>query len=82
LTVTATDTSTSVPLPGANVTLQIYSGTTCSGTVVTNGNSTTNTSGQASFTFNTKKTGNYCASANVTDAGYTTGTGSKTSSVP
>jgi hypothetical protein len=82
VTVTATDASTNAPLPGASATLRVFSGTQCTGPVVASSNATTNTSGQASFAFNTKKTGNYCASATVTDTGYATGNGSTTFVVP
>jgi hypothetical protein len=82
LTVTAKDASTNAVLSRATVTLQVFSGATCSGTSVASGSATTTTSGQAAFTFSTKTTGNYCASASVTDAGYTTGNGSTTFNVP
>lgn len=43
-----------------------------------NGTATTDSSGTASFTFTTKQAATYCASATVSDTGYTTGTNSTT----
>ena len=64
-------------LSGASVTLQVFPGTSCSGTAA-NGTATTDSSGTASFTFTTKQAATYCASATVSDTGYTTGTNSTT----
>lgn len=63
------------PLSGANVALDVYSGSICSGTVVSSGSGTTGSNGKTAFTFTTKSQGYYCALATVTDSGYSTGTG-------
>ena len=77
---TATDSTTKAPLSGANVALDIYSGSCPStgsptGAPVSSGSGTIATNGQVSFTFTTKSLGTYCAEATVTDSGYSTGTG-------
>jgi len=76
ITVAAADATTSAPLSGANVALDVYSGT-CStiGALVGSSSGTTGSNGQVSFTFTIKNQGTYCALATVTDSGYSTGTG-------
>jgi hypothetical protein len=75
VTVTAAaDTNTPTALSGANVALDVYSGSSCSGTVVSSGSGTTGSNGQVTFTFTTKSQGTYCALATVTYSGYSTGT--------
>ena len=59
-----------------SVTLSIYSGSSCSGSPVASGNSST-TGSSVTFNFNTKSTGTYCARADVT-AGSSNGTDSAT----
>ncbi|MHB1784144.1 MAG: hypothetical protein ACYCTE_15915 [Acidimicrobiales bacterium] len=76
ITVAAADATTlAAPLSGANVALDVYSGSCSTGTLVSSGSGTTGSSGQASFTFTTKSQGTYCALATVTDSGYSTRTG-------
>ena len=77
LTATA-DTSSAAPLSGASTSLQVFSGSTCSGTVVASGTGTTGANGQVGFTFSTRKIGPWCALANVSAAGYSTGSGQTT----
>jgi hypothetical protein len=78
LTVTAKNASTTAPISGAGVTLQVYSGSTCSGAVVASGSGTTGTNGQAGFTFSTRQAGTWCALATVNATGYSTGRGQNT----
>ncbi|MDA8401182.1 MAG: hypothetical protein M0008_14305, partial [Actinomycetota bacterium] len=77
VTVTAADATTLASLSGANVALDVYSGS-CSGTVVSSGSGTTGSNGQVTFTFTTKSQGTYCALATVTYSGYSTGTSQDT----
>jgi len=81
VTVTATSGS-STPVGGASVTLNVYAGSTCTGTVAASGSATTGTNGTAAFTFSTRQTGNWCALATVSATGYSTSTGQKTFSTP
>ena len=78
LTVTADNASSTSPISGAAVSLSIFSGSTCSGTVAASGTGTTGSNGQASFTFTTKQAGTWCASATVTASGYSPGSGETT----
>ena len=78
LTVSASDASTNSPLDGASVALQIFAGSTCSGTVAGSGTGTTGTNGQFAFSFSTGKTGEWCATATVTDTGYNPGSAETT----
>jgi subtilase family serine protease len=78
LTVTAAAASSGSPISGAAVSLSIFSGSTCSGTVAASGTGTTGSNGQTSFTFSTKQAGTWCASAAVTASGYSTGSGETT----
>jgi hypothetical protein len=75
ITVAAADATTSAPLSGANVALDVYSGSCSTGTLVSSGSGTTGSNGQVAFTFTTKSQGAYCALATVTDSGYSAGTG-------
>jgi hypothetical protein len=75
LTVSALNASTHAPLAGAGVTLNVYSGSTCAGTVVSSASATTASNGQAGFTFSTRQHGNWCARAIVNTTGYNTGSG-------
>jgi hypothetical protein len=75
ITVAAADATTSAPLSGANVALDVYSGSCSTGTLVSSGSGTTGSNGQVAFTFTTKSQGAYCALAPVTDSGYSAGTG-------
>ena len=81
LTVTARDSS-GAAISGASVTLGIYPGSTCFGTPVTSGSSTTSSSGQTGFNFSTRQTGAWCAKATVTASGYTSANGSAQFSTP
>jgi hypothetical protein len=74
LTVTAVDAQSN-PISGASVILEVFAGSTCSGTAVASGTGTTGSNGRAAFTFTTGKAGTWCALATVTDSGYSTGTG-------
>lgn len=76
LTVTATSAAGAVS--GANVTLDFYSGTSCTGNVVATGTATTSSTGTASFTFSSHTVATYCAQATVTKSGYSNGTGALT----
>jgi hypothetical protein len=80
LTVTAEDASSGAGIAGASVTLDVFAGSTCSGSVVASGSGTTGTNGNAGFTFSTRQGGQpWCASATVNAAGYNSaGTGSTT----
>ncbi len=75
---TVTVTSSNVNVSGASVTLNIYSGTSCSGTPVASTSGTTASNGSASFSFTTKQTGEWDACATATATGYSTGSGSIT----
>ncbi len=81
LTVTARDSS-GAAISGASVTLGIYPGSTCFGTPVTSGSSTTSSSGQTGFNFSTRQTGAWCAKATVTASGHTSANGSAQFSTP
>jgi subtilase family serine protease len=76
LTVTATGSSG--PLSGVSVTLDVYGGSTCSGSVVASGTGTTGANGTAGFTFSTRQTGSWCAVATATATGYSAGTSTDT----
>jgi hypothetical protein len=78
LTVDATNGSTSKALSGASVSLQVYPGTSCSGTPAASDSGTTGSNGQVTVTFSTRQTGPWCALATVTDSGYSTGSGTTT----
>ena len=78
LTVSATDTSSGAPLGGATVTLNVYSGSTCTGIAAASGSGTTGTNGQAGFSFSTRQHGTWCAQATINASGYTTGSGQTT----
>lgn len=80
LKVTATGTS-SKDVSGGEVTLDVYSGGTCSGTVAASGSGKTNSAGTISFTFSTTTAGTYCAEATVTASGYAAGTGTVSFSI-
>lgn len=75
LTVDATNGSTSAAVSGASVSLQVYPGTTCSGTAAASSSGTTGSNGQFTVTFSTRQAGSWCAVATVTDSGYSTGSG-------
>ena len=81
LTVSVNEANTTVPIGGAGVTMQVYAGSTCSGSAVT-GTGTTGSNGQVTFTFSAKSTGSWCALATVTASGYTSGSGQTTFSTP
>ena len=71
-------TSSGSPVAGAAVTLEVFSGTSCTGTTVASATSTTGTTGTAAFTFTSRSAGTWCALATVTKLGDTTGTGTAT----
>ena len=76
LTVAATSsTSSTSPVAGAAVVLQVFSGTACSGTPVTTGTGTTGTNGEVTFTFTARQVGTWCALATVSASGYEPGSG-------
>ncbi len=78
LTVAATSsTSSTSPVAGAAVVLQVFSGTACSGTPVTTGTGTTGTNGEVTFTFTARQVGTWCALATVSASGYEPGSGTK-----
>lgn len=81
LTVTAKNAQNAA-LSGATVSLKVFSGSGCTGTALFSSSAITKTSGQVAFTFNTKITGTYCASASVTKAGYAIGRASTTFNAP
>ncbi len=70
--------ATDGPLANASVGLDVFAGTTCSGTAVSSGSGTTGTNGQVAFTFATRTAGTWCARATVTAPGYIPGTGQVT----
>lgn len=78
LTVTASDASSGAPISEASVVLQVFAGSTCSGTVAASGTGTTGTNGQVGFTFSTGQVGSWCATATVSDTGYSPGSGQTT----
>ena len=82
LTVTAADASTRAPLRGASVTFLVYPGSTCAGTAVASGSGTTGSTGQVGFTFSTRRTGAWCALADVTANGYSSNSGTTNFSTP
>ncbi|HEU5362290.1 MAG TPA: S53 family peptidase [Gaiellaceae bacterium] len=82
LTVTAADASTRAPLSGASVTFLVYAGSTCAGTAVASGSGTTGSTGQVGFTFSTRRTGAWCALADVTANGYSSNSGTTNFSTP
>jgi serine protease len=74
----AANSSPSAPVGGAGVALNVYQ-STCSGTAIASGSTTTNSSGNASFSFSTKSgSTTYCARATVTHPGYTNASGTTT----
>ena len=72
LAVTVADGSTGTGISGATVSLSVYANT-CGGTPVATGSGTTSSSGSVTFTFSTKTTGNWCATAGATASGYASG---------
>ena len=82
LTVTADGPTTAAPIAGASVQLDVYSGTTCTGSAAASGSATTDSTGSASFNFHTKTSGPWCAEATVTASGYSTGTDQTTFNTP
>lgn len=78
VTVTVANATTLTPLGGANVALDIFSGSCSTGTLVSSGSGTTGSNGQVTFTFTTKSQGTYCALATATYSGYSTGTSQDT----
>lgn len=78
LTVSAHDATSGTALSGASTTLDVYSGTSCSGTVAASGTATTSSSGSVTFTFQTRTAATWCAVATVTASGYAEGTGRTT----
>ncbi|MCL5053807.1 MAG: hypothetical protein M1447_08360 [Gammaproteobacteria bacterium] len=78
VTVAAADATTLAPLSGANVALDVFSGSCSTGTLVSSGSGTTGSNGQVTFTFTTKSQGTYCAVATATYSGYSTGTSQDT----
>jgi hypothetical protein len=78
LTVTADDATTGAAISGAEVLLQVYAGSSCSGTPAASGTGTTGSNGQVGFTFTTRTAGTWCALATVTASGYTDGSGETT----
>ncbi len=75
VTVSAADAPSGQPVGGAGVTLNVYSGSTCTGTAVATDSGTTRSNGQASFTFSTRQHSSWCALATVNATGYSTDTG-------
>lgn len=75
LTVVVTDATSHAPIGGAGVNLQVYPGSTCSGTPATTSNGTTGSNGQASSTFTTRQAGAWCALATATATGHGTASG-------
>ncbi len=69
------DAASGAAISGAGVGLQVFSGSSCSGTVAASGTGTTNSNGQVNFTFTTKNQGTYCALATVSASDYENGTG-------
>lgn len=78
LAVTASDANSGGAISGANVVLQVFAGSMCSGSVAASGTGTTGTNGQVGFTFSTRQLGSWCALATVSDTGYSTGSGQTT----
>jgi subtilase family serine protease len=74
LIVSAVDASSSAPINGASVTLNVYSGS-CTGAVAGSGTGTTGSNGQAGFNFSTSQHGIWCAAATVNASGYSVGSG-------
>jgi subtilase family serine protease len=76
---TVSVTSSSSPVSGASVALSVYSGGVlngkCVGTLAATGTGTTGSTGSLTFTFSTKKTGQWCASATASAAGYASASG-------
>ena len=78
LTVSAADASTHAALGGASVTIRVYAGSTCSGTVVSSASGTTAANGQFAATFSSRQVGGWCAAATVSASGYTSKSGTTT----
>jgi hypothetical protein len=75
LTVAAADASSGAAISGASVALQVFAGSTCTGTVAASGTGTTGTNGQVGFTFSSRQQSTWCALATVSDTGYSPGSG-------
>lgn len=71
-------TSGGANVSAASVTLDVYRGSTCSGTPTTATSGRTGTSGVVSFTFSTSAATTWCAEATATKTGYAAGAGTKT----
>ena len=78
LTVAASNATSGAHVARANVSLQIFAGTSCSGTPTKTSTGTTGTNGQVSFTFSSKTVGSWCGLATVTASGYSQGSGQTT----
>ena len=78
LTVAATNASSSAAVSGASVTLQVYEGSSCSGTVTASGSGTTGSNGQLTMDFTTGTATTWCTLATVTATGYSQGSGQTT----
>ncbi len=78
LTVAAANATSGAHIARANVSLQIFAGTTCSGTPTKTSTGTTANNGQVSFTFSSKTVGSWCGLATVTASGYNQGSGQTT----
>lgn len=78
LTVTARNSTSGAALSGASVTLQVYQGSSCTGTVAASGTGTTTSAGTATFNFSTRTATTWCALAGVTGTGYNPGSGQTT----
>jgi subtilase family serine protease len=71
-------TSGSANVSGASVTLDIYAGSTCSGSPTAATSGRTGTSGIVNYTFSSATARTWCAAATATKAGDTPGSGTKT----
>jgi hypothetical protein len=70
--ITVHATQGGVAVSGATVSLTVYAGRSCSGTVEATGTGSTGTNGTVAFTFKTRSTGTYCALALVRDGSQST----------
>jgi hypothetical protein len=78
LTVTADNASSGTGVGQASVSLQVFAGSQCSGTVAASGSGTTSSNGRAGFTFTSRSAETWCALATVTASGYSSGSGQTT----
>ena len=78
VSVVAVNSVSRAGISGASSLLDVYEGSSCSGTVAASGTFTTNSGGEVSVNFESRTAATWCLEATVTASGYTPGSGQKT----